>query len=230
MKNIWATLLLLLPFAGLLAQVDPLGEYNRNIAANWKGEFIRIGQYKVKGSPFLMDQAFSGSIKYFGGKSIKNVNILYDLYNQKAGIEDGGKKSIFTADEPIEEFIIKMPSENEGQILLFRNGVVFGNAEKATYYNVIQDGDIAFLKLFKIKLIPDPNSMLDKEIKIFDQYAEYYLYSKKMNKLEKIRLRIKDVSAFTQDDIFIKNQVKLQNLDVSKETGMSLLIYAINTK
>jgi hypothetical protein len=25
------------------AQVDPVGDYNRHIASNWKGEFARIG-------------------------------------------------------------------------------------------------------------------------------------------------------------------------------------------
>lgn len=223
------TTLLIVSLSGI-SQLDPLGQYNQNIAANWKGEYIRIGPYKVKGSPFLFDQSFTGSIKYFGGKSATNVKVLYDLYNQKAGVEEVSKKEIFTASEPIEEFLITLPASLGGQALLFRNGVSFGNAEQPVYYNVLQDGTITFLKLFKIKLIPDPSSMLDKEVKIFEQYAEYYLYSKKSNKLQKIKLRQKDVANFIGDEHFIKMQMQGTGVDYSKEADISKLIYSYNNR
>src|SRR5688572_8918327 len=69
------------------SQPDPVADFNKQIVQNWIGEYVRIGQYRVKGSPYLLGESFPGSITYKGGKSVTDKNILYDLYHQKAGVD-----------------------------------------------------------------------------------------------------------------------------------------------
>lgn len=208
------------------SQVDPLGDFNRHVVANWAGDYVRIAQYRVKGTPYLYGESFPGSISYKGGKIFKDSKILYDLYNQKAGIDE--KNEIFEADDMVEEFTIVLPEKYGSQQLLFRNSSLYGEENKG-FFNIVVDGEkVSLLKSYKIKLSTDPRNPMDKDIKIFDQYFEYYLYSKIENKLSKIKLKERDVASFIKDASFIKKQVNEQNLDLTKESGMKKLIFAYN--
>src|SRR5687768_8526194 len=136
------------------AQVDPVGAFNRHIASNWAGEYVRISQYRVKGTPYLLGESFPGAITYKGGKTANN-KILYDLYSQKAGIDM--QNQIYESGEMVEEFTIQLPEKFGGQKLLFKNANLYGDAKINGYLNVLEDGSkLVFLKAFKIKLSPDP--------------------------------------------------------------------------
>ena len=208
------------------SQVDPLGDFNRHVVANWAGEYVRIAQYRVKGTPYLYGESLPGSINYKGGKVFKDSKILYDLYNQKAGLEE--KNEIFEADEMVEEFTIVIPEKYGSQQLLFRNSSFYGGENKG-FFNIVVDGEkISLLKSYKIKLSTDPANPMDKDIKIFDQYFEYYLFSKTDKKIAKIKLKEKDVVNFIKDESFVKKQINEQNLDLTKESGLKKLIIAYN--
>lgn len=208
------------------AQVDPMGDFNKHVVANWKGDYIRIAQYRVKGTPYLYGESFPGSINYKGGKVFKDSKILYDLYNQKAGIDE--KNEIFEADDMVEEFSIVLPEKYGSQQLLFRNSSFYGEENKG-FFNIVVDGEkISLLKSYKIKLSTDPANPMDKDIKIFDQYFDYYLYSKSEQKLAKIKLKEKDVANFIKDAPFVKKQLNEQYIDLTKESGVKKLIIAYN--
>jgi len=210
------------------AQVDPVGQFNRHILENWNGEYIRIGQYKVRGTPYFFGESFPGTITFKGGVK-SNAKILYDLYNQKAGADV--KNSILESDVPLEEFSISLPAKFGGNTLLFKSTEAYGNTSLKSYFNVLEDGAKAsLLKIFKIKLVSDPSNMMDKEQKIFEQYYEYYLYNKTTKELNKIKLKEKDIAKHLGDEFFVKDLIGKQNLDVSHEIDMIKLIYAYNKK
>ena len=189
MKKICFTFIVILLFGDVsFAQVDPVGQFNKHIVENWKGDYIRIGQYRVKGTPYLFGESFPGTLTYKGGIK-SDIKILYDLYNQKAGADV--KNSILESDLVLEEFSISLPTKFGGNTLFFKNTELFGNTSLKNYFNVLADGSKAsLLKIFKIKLVSDPSNMMDKEQKIFEQYYEYYLYNKAGKKLSKIKKRI----------------------------------------
>lgn len=210
------------------SQTNTVGEFNKFIAQNWAGDYLRIGQYKVRGTPYLFGESFPGTLTFKGGIK-NNTKILYDLYNQKAGADV--KNSILESDLPLEEFSISLPAKFGGNTLLFKNTDAYGNSSLKSYFNVLEDGaKVSLLKLFKIKLVSDPSNMMDKEQKIFEQYYEYYLYNKTTKGLNKIKLKEKDFAKQLGDEFFVKSLIEKQNLDVSHEIDAIKLIYAYNNK
>ena len=210
------------------AQTNTVGEFNKFVAQNWAGDYIRIGQWKVKGTPYLLGESFPGTLTYKGGAK-SDTKILYDLYNQKVGADI--KNSILESDQVLEEFTITLPEKFGGNTLLFKNTELFGNGSLKNYFNVLEDGaKTSFLKLFRIKLISDPSNMMDKEQKVFEQFYEYYLYNKTNKELSKIKLKEKDIAKQLGDEEFVKNFIAKGDLDVSQEADVIKLIQGYNNK
>jgi hypothetical protein len=71
-----------------------------------------------------------------------------------------------------------------------------GKSNVKGYLNLLSDGPkLAFLRQYKSRLVPDPTNMYSKDIRIFEQYYEYYIYIKKTGELIKVRLKEKDIVA-----------------------------------
>jgi len=230
MKKTSGILLALLAFIfnESLAQTNTVGEFNKFIAQNWAGDYIRIGQYKVKGSPYLLGESFPGTLTFKGGAK-SDTKILYDLYNQKVGADV--KNNILQSDQAVEEFSISLPAKFGGTSLSFKSTDLYGNSSLKNYFNVLEDGaKFSLLKLFKIKLASDPTNMLDKEIKLFEQYYEYYLYNKATKGLNKIRLREKDIAKQLGDESFVKGFTGNEAFDISNEGDVIKLIQGFNNK
>jgi hypothetical protein len=193
------------------AQIDPIRDFNKHVIENWTGEAIRISQYMVKGSPYFLGEAFTGSIRYKGGRVV-NDKLLYDLYLQKAGPEMNG--GIFESTDPVEQFTLKLPLSMGGNSLLFKNSLLYKGAS-AGFFNVLAEGaGLSLIKHFKTKLSPDPKNTLAKEQKIFEQYYEYYLYDFRDSSLHKAKLREKDLLKLMQNDPRVIEYIKVQDLDL----------------
>ncbi len=228
MKPIFLAFVALVFSFTTFSQTNTVGEFNRFIAQNWSGDYIRIGQYKVKGTPYLLGESFPGTLTYKGGAK-SDTKILYDLYNQRAGADV--KNSILESEQAVEEFSISLPAKFGGNTLLFKSTELYGNGSLKNYFNVLVEGSKAsFLKVFKIKLISDPSNMMDKDQKVFEQYYEYYLYNHSTRELGKIKLREKDIAKQIGDEEFVKTFISKGNLDVSNEVDVIKLIQGYNNK
>ncbi len=183
--------LFLLAASPAFAQVDPVANFNKHIVEQWTGDYVRIGQWKVKGSPYFLGEAFPGTLTYNDGKSVKSQTVLFDLHNQKVGFRQGNEA--LEALNAVESFTIKLPERFGGKQLLFKNSAAYGDKNN-TFFNVLEDGPkFAFLKHYKTKLVADSRNMLDKEAKMFEQVYDYYIYNKEAKTLHKIKLREKDL-------------------------------------
>lgn len=233
MKNIFSKTLVALSFFttasySSFAQVDPVGDFNKHIAENWKSEYIRIGQFRVKGSPYLLGESFDGTITYKGGKVVSDKKVLYDLYNQKAGIEVN--KEVFEADAPIESFFITLPEKFGGKKLSFKNSYLYGSSDVKGYLNVLEDGEkLSFFKVYKTRLIPDASNYIIKDLKVFEQYFDYYIYNKSTKTLSAVKLRKKDIAKELNDEEFLKSYIKNNNADLSNEVIVTNLIRSYNS-
>ncbi len=209
------------------AQVDPVGHFNRHVFENWKGQAIRIGPFSVKGSPYLLGESFPGSLTYKNGKTLTITKILYDLYHQKAGVEL--ESQIYETNEPVETFSISLNEKFGGQQLLFKNSYVFGKPSLNCYFNVLQDGEkVALLKMYKSKLVADPTNTMDTKMKVFEQYYEYFIYNKKEQSLNSIKLRKKDIIKELADEQFLSKYEGKNALDFTKEFDVVTAFEAYN--
>lgn len=227
MKGLF-TLTLILVFQQTFAQHDPLGAFNKHVVEKWAGDYIRVGPYQVKGSPYLLGASFPGIVSYRGGSIISDCKVFYDLYYQKAGLDV--KNDFFEASEPIDSFSILLPESFGGQKLNFHNNIFFGEESPSGYFNILCDGEKAsFLKLYKSKLAPDPTNTLAKEMKIFEQYFEYYIYDKVQKKLHKIKLKKKQLMEVFKNNQNLIKYIAMNNLDLSNEKEVSLCINYYNS-
>ena len=209
------------------AQTDAIGNFNKHVIEKWSNDYIRIGQYRVKGTPYLLGESYPGYITYMNGGAVMDVKVLYDIYNQKAGVDTDGQ--MMESDNEVKEFMISFPEKFGGGKLLFRSSAFFEHPELKTYFNVLYDGEkVALLKAYKSRLIGDPSNLYSKELKIFEQYYEYFLFDKNAKTLHKIRLREKEILKELNDSGKLKNYVSAHSLDLSKEKDLIALITDYN--
>ncbi len=192
MKRLYFSLLSLAIFATSFGQGDAIGTFNRFVVHNWAGQYVRIGSFKVKGSPFLLGESFPGKIRLMGSNVSQPAKVLYNLYEQKAG--PGTEDQILVTDKLVEEFTIELPEKYGGVPLTFKHCGMYAKPKLNCYFNVLTEGpSIAFLKVYRIRVVADPSNMMDKELKVFEQYYEYFLINKKgTGEVEQVKLKKKD--------------------------------------
>jgi hypothetical protein len=176
----------------LFAQPDPIGNFNKHVIEKWTHDYIRVSQYRVKGSPYLLGESFNGDITMKTGVATVDKKILYDIYDQKVGV-DLDKKFV-APDGEVSGFFIQLSENFGGEKLNFINASNLPKVSLKGYLNVIADGSkFAFLRQYRIRLVADPAEMYSKDIKLFEQYYDYYIYNRAKAELNKIKLKDKDV-------------------------------------
>lgn len=174
------------------AQPDPVGNFNKHVIEKWTHDYVRVSQYRVKGSPFLLGESFNGDITMKTGVVTVDKKLLYDIYDQKVGMELD--KKFVAPDGEVSSFFIQLSENFGGEKLNFINTANLPKVNLKGYLNVIADGSkFAFLRQYRIRLVADPAEMYSKDIKLFEQYYDYYIYNRATAELNKIKLKDKDV-------------------------------------
>lgn len=189
-----AILIISFVFASLLvnAQPDAIGDFNKHVIEKWTEDYIRVSQYRVKGSPYLLGESFDGEITMRTGLKISNQKVLYDIMDQRVGTEMN--KQLVAPDGEISNFVIRLPEKFGSDQLEFINASSLSKSSVKGFLNVIASGPkISFLRQYKTRLVPDPLNMYSKDLRIFEQYYEYYLYNHAAQTLEKVKLKEKDI-------------------------------------
>ena len=220
-------ILLLLVSTGCFAQPDPLGEFNKHVIANWNGEYQRIGPYKVKGSSFLFGDSYPGSITYKSGKIARDKMVYFDIYYYKVGTIEKNIK--YDAAEEVQEFTVQLPEQYGGKELKFRNANAFGASASKGFFNILEDGKkVALVKYFKVNLMIDQGSELNKDTRVFEQVYEYYIYDKALNELHRIKLKEKDIAKALNNKKFMDEVIHAKKIDLSYEGSVISAISLYN--
>lgn len=204
-----------------IAQPDPIGNFNKHVIEKWSHEYIRVSQYRVKGSPYLLGEPFDGSITMKSGIKTEGKKVLYNIYEQKVGVEMNNE--LVAPDGDVNSFQIQLPDKFGGEKMYFINADNLTKCPVKGFLNVFIDGpNAALYRQYRNRLVADPAEMYSKEIRMFEQYYDYFLHNKKTGVIEKVRLREKDFASVLQG-------MKLQaNTDYSSLTDIKTLMGAIN--
>lgn len=197
MKSFLTILIFSFIFCSANSQTDAIGDFNKHVIEKWSEDFIRISQYKVKGSPYLLGESFDGALTVKSGVVASNQKILYDIYSQKVGVEMN--KELVKPDGEVTSFFIQLPEKFGNEKLEFINASTLKNVSLNGYLNMLETGNkLILLRQYKTRVIADPANMYSKDFRIFEQYYDYYFYNTATASLEKFRLKQKDVvSALT---------------------------------
>ena len=220
MKALFTSLLSLFSIL-VFAQPDPIGGFNKHVIEKWSHEYIRVSQYRVKGSPYLLGEPFDGSIEMKSGIKTEGKKILYNVFEQKVGVEMD--KELVAPDGEIKSFQIQLPDKFGGEKMYFINADNLTKSPVKGYLNVFVDGpNAALYRQYRNRLVADPAEMYSKEIRMFEQYYDYFLQNKKTGVIEKVRLREKDFVAVLQG-------LKLPSeADYSSVSGIKAVLEAVN--
>jgi hypothetical protein len=204
-----------------IAQPDPIGGFNKHVIEKWSHEYIRVSQYRVKGSPYLLGEPFDGSIEMKSGIKTEGKKILYNVFEQKVGVEM--EKELVAPDGEVKAFQIQLPDKFGGEKMNFINADNLAKSPVKGYLNVFMDGpNAALYRQYRNRLVADPSEMYSKEIRMFEQYYDYFLHNKKSGVIEKVRLREKDFVSVLQG-------LKLPaNADYASVTGIKAVLEAVN--
>jgi hypothetical protein len=196
MKKAFLIILGFFSFLIANAQPDPVRDFNKHVLEQWTEQYVQVSQYRVKGSPYLLGESFEGQISFKTLEQAPVKNVLYNIYDQTVGYDVN--KEFIKPDDQVIAFYIQLPSKFGGEKLHFIPTGSLKGVDLKGYFNVISDGPkIAFLQQFKTRLVNDPANMYTKDIKMFEQYSEYYIFNRVSSDLNKVKLREKDVlSAF----------------------------------
>ena len=62
------------------AQPDPIGNFNKHVIEKWTHEYIRVSQYRVKGSPYLLGDSSKANkvLNWYPKTNLKELaNLMY---------------------------------------------------------------------------------------------------------------------------------------------------------
>lgn len=211
----------------LSAQLDQAGMYNRIMLENWNGQYQRVGAYKVKGTVFLFGQSLNTSYKFSGDSLPLNGKFLYNMFEQKAGPELNGEIVLY--DKPIERFTVEVPEKFGGNKLTFKLDTYGLSKKTSLYFNVLEEGlNYHFVKVFKTKVAMDPTNMYDKELRLFENYFEFYIYNAKSKILKKVKLNSKSILDALADTPDAERKATDLNVSFSNELRVAGFIQTLN--
>ncbi len=221
--------LLVLPLLAIdvHAQTNTLGEFNKHVVEKWANDYIRVSRYRVKGSPMLLGESFPGNITYVDGSEMKKINVLYNIYEQKAGMEVGNE--MVQPGTAIKQFMVQLPEKFGSELILFKPASDY-EPKMEGYLSVLAEGPKAsLLKAYRAKLVADPSNMYANDIKMFEQYAEYYIHLAGKKELVKVKLRDKELNKALGGAENLKQYLVAEKLDVSREKDAAKLLQYLNS-
>ena len=225
MKKLISSLCTFFVLFSIQAQPDPIGNFNKHVVENWTEQYIRVSQYMVKGSVYLLGESFTGKATLTSGVLVGDQKIFYDVYNQKVGFDIN--KQFVKPDADILSFFILLPEKFGGEKLEFIAASTLPKVDTKGFFNLVSDGPkYVFLKQYKSRVVPDPSNLYSKDLRIFEQYYDYFIYDRKTANIEKVRLKAKDVL----NALSGAGDAYADKYDLSTATGIKQLVDLLNNK
>lgn len=182
---------------------DPALNHNRLLQQRLgEGNYIVIGAYKVKGTPFLFGGRNNADL-FTPNEKAYNIDISYNTYNQEVEFTSTANPSTPLMKEPgeVDSFIIRQNlAGGISQDNKFVYGTLLGTSEKA-YFQVVEAGSrFSLYKRYRSELGYVSDNYVQSELRQFDMEADYFYYDAEKKSLKKLKLNqgsiIKEFKAF----------------------------------
>lgn len=181
------------------------------------GGYTIIGNFKVKGSPFLYGLSHKGNMFSPEAKAY-NINLNYNTYNQELE---------FTSNSNPDKPLIKEPGTIDSFTLLldvvagitsnldFVYGATLGSKDKAYFQKLYEGPNYSVYKKYKSELNYVSDNYIQSELREYELQVEYYYKSANAKGLKKIKPNayaltkefkdVKDLSSVVTADDFSIN-------------------------
>lgn len=199
------------------ASPDPALRHNRLLQERTgDGVFHQIGNFKVKGTPYLFGGKTKGNMFSKEAKAL-NIYLSYNTYDQNVG---------FTSTSNPDQILVKEPGDLDSFTILadaslgihsnakFIYGSIIGSKEKSYYQEIFAGPKFSIYKKYKSELGYVSENYVQSELRQFDLLVDYF-YTDADKKLKKIKpnssvvikefKNVVDLSGVINDDIFSNN-------------------------
>jgi hypothetical protein len=191
------------------AWTDPALQHNRLLQEKLgDGYLIQVGNFRVKGTPFLYGEKLKGNV-FSEKEKAWNIYISFNTNTQELEFYSTSNPDKPLVKEPgsLDSFIIQstpdlMISEN----LKFVYGPLIGSNDKNYYQEICGDGGFVFYKRYRSEVVIVSDNYAQQDLREFELEYEYFYYNKNNGKLKKLK---KNPEAIVKE---FKGQADLENI------------------
>ena len=168
------------------------------------GETVRVGTYKVMGTPYLFGEQHKSSI-YTKDGNATNVKLSYNTYNQQIEVYNEGHSFYLQPGKTVEF----------SQPLFFVGAAQIGSTEKCIFQVVSTGKKYNLYKKYKSELGYVSTNYVQSELRQFDLNFEYYYTDNQQKTAKRLKLNsntikkefkaVKDITAYVEDESFTNN-------------------------
>lgn len=148
---------------------------------------------EINGTPFLVDQWITGSVKVPRG-IYKDQRLKFDVYNNTLLFQKDDKPYEFY--EPVQEFILMPRPADSSSYMRFVNGISASGLKPEQYVQVLASGKLSFYRS-DIKLVSDMNEINKGIVKTFNNSTRYYFKNEAQTQI--MKLSQKEILALMED-------------------------------
>jgi hypothetical protein len=171
------------------AYFDPAQAYVKLLLDKDASSTVRIGGYKVVGTPFLFGEKHIGNIFTKDGNAL-NIQLSYNTYTQQVDVYNAGADiAIIKELASVDSFLLKGnkggPMEND---LHFVNAATTSSTEKAFFQIVYQGSKYILYKKYKSELGYVSTNYVQSELRQFDLSFEFFYTNVATKTTKKLKL------------------------------------------
>ena len=167
---------------------DAAQMYNRMLLENGNN-VMQIGNFKVKGTPFLYGGRKQGQI-FMNGKNPIQTFLSYNTYEQTIEYSSASTPDaqLYKPDGNIDSFTVAKNNEfNINEDILFISGKLIAASDNAFYQQLERGKKFSLYKKYKSELAIVSTNYVQSDLRQFDLQYEYYYLDIANNKLKKLK-------------------------------------------
>jgi len=184
---------------------------------------VRIAYQNMEGSPYLNNEATPGTLVINGGRTIENIPLQIDLFNQEIIATVMDEKVVLDG-RFFEEIIVTL----DGKELNYKK---INPKRPNKFYEVLyEDGDMVFFKERYVSLREGSNNGIVKKLPRFNTRPKYYIKHGEGD-VAKVKLKKKDIfSGFLNAEVYaMKEYAKRNGIKFKSESDFVAVFEGANS-
>ncbi|MGN8226344.1 hypothetical protein [Gracilimonas sp. BCB1] len=178
----------------------------------------------VKGNPYIADNFVTGSFELYSGAKTENLEMNYNIYENRIEIVDGNQVYAVSADD-VKEFVVKLNGEER----VYRKGFESRRLDANHFVEVKADGAMSFLVKQEVNYSENSSAGYGSASKeeVYSKNKRYYI-EKDGEVHELRRLRHRRVVKHFEGNKQVNNYIKENDLDLSNPDHINKAVKKYN--
>ncbi len=173
---------------GQNSYLDPAEAYNKLVTNKSSDQYIRIGNFKVTGTPYLFGEELLGII-YSNGSVEETINLKYNTYTSQIELKDAASGKILLKDITDVDSFVLLKNDDVGLTanMKFINSK-YVSPQTKYFLSIVERGiKIAVYKTYKSILKTVSTNYVQRDLREFDLEVQYWYAENSFESLVKLK-------------------------------------------